>query len=306
MSDQIHTIGELSRLSGVPVRRIRFYSDKGLLPPTTRAMSGYRMYSEADLARLGIIVALRDAGATLDDIRKALTKNLALADVLRLRLQTLEAEIASRRRVAAALRAALRLSDPTPQDLRRLWTVTNFSQTEFRAAIERFYDQVADGANMDAAWKQQMIDAGTPTLPDDPTPEQIDAWTEFMAIVSDKAFIKEVRANMAQMWNEEFDPAAYAKASSTAFSRARIAIAAGFEPGSETGRSIAQEWLQNSARAMKRNPDQAFLTWQMDQYRKYHSRSVRYQELMAILQGNAADAAGVEWRWIHQAMEQCL
>ncbi|MEO5758364.1 MAG: MerR family transcriptional regulator, partial [Mesorhizobium sp.] len=124
MSDQIHTIGELSRLSGVSVRRLRFYSDRGLLPPTARAVSGYRMYSEADLARLGLILVLREAGVSLMEIKKILTRDLPLGDVLKLRLQTLEAEIVSRRRIAAALRAALRTPDPTPQDLRRLWTVT--------------------------------------------------------------------------------------------------------------------------------------------------------------------------------------
>ena len=31
MSDEMYTIGEISRLSGQPVRRIRFYSDRGLL-----------------------------------------------------------------------------------------------------------------------------------------------------------------------------------------------------------------------------------------------------------------------------------
>ncbi|WP_216361261.1 MerR family DNA-binding transcriptional regulator [Caulobacter mirabilis] len=48
MSEEMYTIGELSRLSGVSVRRLRFYSDKGLLPPATRTESGYRLYSEAD------------------------------------------------------------------------------------------------------------------------------------------------------------------------------------------------------------------------------------------------------------------
>lgn len=307
MSDQIRTIGELSRLSGISVRRLRFYSDKGLLPPTTRALSGYRMYSEADLARLGLILALRDAGVSLEDIKKILTRNLALGAVLKLRLQTLEAEILSRRRVAAALRAALRVPDPTPQDLRRLWTVTKFSQTEFRAAIERFYDHVAERANMDPAWKKQMVDAGTPDLPDDPTPEQIDAWTEIMTIVSDKAFIEEVSANMTQMWDGEFDPSAYAAAANATLERVRAAIGQGLEPRSAAGLSIARDWLESSARAMKRTPDEAFLEWQLQQYRKYHSRSARYQELMAILQGDdSSNPAGQEWRWIHEAMEQCL
>jgi DNA-binding transcriptional MerR regulator len=48
MNGTAYTIGELSGLSGVPVRRIRFYSDKGLLPPKARTATGYRVYSETD------------------------------------------------------------------------------------------------------------------------------------------------------------------------------------------------------------------------------------------------------------------
>lgn len=307
MSDRIYTIGELSRLSGVPVRRLRFYSDQGLLPPTARAESGYRLYVGEDLARLDLILALRDADVGLEDIRAILARKRSLGEVLKLRLQALEAEILARRRVAAALRAALRTAEPTHQDLRRLWTVTKLSQTEFRAAVARFYDQVADGARMDDDWRRQMIDAGTPPLPDDPTPTQVDAWTELMGILSDKDYIAEVRANMARMWNDQFDPAAYAAASEATFARVRAAIAKGLLPASSEGAAIARFWLESSARAMKAEPDHAFLDWQLEQYRKLQSRSIRYQELMAILQGGQpATAAGEEWRWIVQAMEHHL
>lgn len=39
-----YSIGELARLSGQSVRRIRFYSDKGLLPPMLRSASNYRLF----------------------------------------------------------------------------------------------------------------------------------------------------------------------------------------------------------------------------------------------------------------------
>lgn len=120
MNGRTYSIGELSALSGVTVRRIRFYSDKGLLPPAARTAAAYRVFSEADLARLDLIRALREAGLSLETIRKVLSRRLTLAGVLRMRLGTLEAEIASRRRIAAVLKATLRISDPTESDLRRL------------------------------------------------------------------------------------------------------------------------------------------------------------------------------------------
>ena len=38
MKQRTYGIGEASRLSGVSVRRLRFYADKGLLPPAITAL----------------------------------------------------------------------------------------------------------------------------------------------------------------------------------------------------------------------------------------------------------------------------
>ncbi|WP_448950743.1 MerR family transcriptional regulator [Labrys neptuniae] len=307
MSEKTYTIGELSKLSGVTVRRIRFYSDKRLLPPAARAESGYRVYSEADRARLDLILALRDAGVKLGDIARLLARRLGLADVLTLRLEAIEAEISAKRRIATALRATLKLTDPTPQDLRRLWTVTALSQSQFRTAIENFYDQVGTDAMMDPAWRAKMIEASTPELPDDPSPAQIDAWTELMGILTDKAYMEEMRASMQQLWKNGFDPAAYRVASDQTFAEVREAMVKGIAPKSDTGRAIAQTWLEASARAMNKQPDQAFFDWQLEQYRKHHARSRRYQELMAILRGDPpGNLAASEWGWIVEALSSRL
>ena len=303
MSAKAYTIGELSGLSGVPVRRIRFYSDRGLLPPKARTASGYRVYSETDLARLGLIRALRDAGVSLEIIRRTLSRRLTLTEVLRMRLGTLEAEIASRRRIAAVLRATLRTPEPTESDLRRFWTMTALSKAQLRAMIEGFVDQVADGLPMDDAWKTQVIDASTPELPDEPTPEQIDAWNEIVKMITDETSIAELRAEMASMWNDNIDPSAYAAASNEILAKARAAIEKGDQPISPTGTTIAREWLAIVAKAMKRDPDATFIAWA----RQHHARSSRYQELLAVLRGeDGKKSSGREWLWIHEAMKPLL
>lgn len=303
MRETTYTIGELSRLSGVSVRRLRFYSDEGLLLPTGRTDSGYRMYADADLARLDLILALREAGVSLDDIGKLLSRRLALGDVLRLRLDALEAEVRAKRRIANVLRTVLTDDDPTHLDLRRLWTVTSLSHTEVRAAITRFYDHATRDLQVDPSWRERMIEAATPDLPDHPTPAQIDAWTELQAMLADTSHVDAVKAGMTQMRDGTLDAAAYAAASDAAFARVREAIAAGQAPQSEAGHAIARDWLAQSAAAMKRTPDAAFLDWQLSQYRTHHARSARYQDLMAILRGDdATSQTGDVWRWIVDAM----
>jgi DNA-binding transcriptional MerR regulator len=57
-------IGELSRLTGLPVRTIRFWSDEGLVPPEGRTPAGYRLYGPDALVRLGLVRTLRGSCST--------------------------------------------------------------------------------------------------------------------------------------------------------------------------------------------------------------------------------------------------
>lgn len=65
------SVRDLAELAGTTVRTIHYYISEGLLPPavgTTRNAS----YSEAHLARLRLIAALRDEGLALAGIRQRL------------------------------------------------------------------------------------------------------------------------------------------------------------------------------------------------------------------------------------------
>lgn len=58
-------IGEISYRSNISVRMLRFYEAEGLLRPD-RSASGYRDYSDADLAQACHIRQLADAGLTVE------------------------------------------------------------------------------------------------------------------------------------------------------------------------------------------------------------------------------------------------
>jgi len=64
------TIGEAARRSGFTVKALRFYERRGLLPPSGRRPSGYRLYSELDLGRLAFIRQAKTLGLTLGEIRE--------------------------------------------------------------------------------------------------------------------------------------------------------------------------------------------------------------------------------------------
>ncbi|MDA8370692.1 MAG: MerR family transcriptional regulator [Nocardiopsaceae bacterium] len=61
-------IGELARAGNVTPRTIRHYEQLGLLRPSERAASGYRYYTEHELARLKKIGRLKELGLSLEEI----------------------------------------------------------------------------------------------------------------------------------------------------------------------------------------------------------------------------------------------
>ncbi|MGJ7037677.1 DNA-binding transcriptional MerR regulator [Shinella sp. BE166] len=302
MGAKFYTIGELARLSGQSVRRIRYYSDKGLLP-SDRSAGNYRIYSETDAARLDLIRALREAGVGLAAIGKLIGRRLSLAEVLQARLAILETEIAARRRMAAVLRATLRLPNPADADLRRFWTMANRSNKDMHALVERFVERIAEGAAMDEDWRHRMIETSVPDLPDDPTPDQIAAWTELADMLEDEDFARELKTEMAAFWTGAFDPAAYRDAALRTYEAAQAAIAKGISPQAAEAQVIAAPWLDDSARAMGREPDRTFLDWQFAQYEKQSSRMGRYRQLLAILRGEDDSVEPDRiWTWLNDAL----
>ncbi|MBP7914350.1 MAG: MerR family DNA-binding transcriptional regulator [Vitreoscilla sp.] len=60
-------ITELCREFGITLRTIRFYEDKGLLAP--RRVSGARVYTRRDRARLSLILRAKAIGSSLAEIK---------------------------------------------------------------------------------------------------------------------------------------------------------------------------------------------------------------------------------------------
>jgi len=66
------TIGELAKAAGVPSSTVRYYERQGLLRPSSRSASNYRLYSESELERLRFIRAAQATGFTLEDVTRLL------------------------------------------------------------------------------------------------------------------------------------------------------------------------------------------------------------------------------------------
>jgi DNA-binding transcriptional MerR regulator len=165
-------IGELAKRTGLTVRALHHYDAIGLLSPSARSDAGYRLYNEADLARLHRILALRRFGMALAEIGTTLIgPDLPLADLVERQIAMLDRQIAQ----ASVLRSRLarlrgQLDDgrqPDPADwLTTLEQMTMYDKYFTQEELEQLplYTQ-AD--KVEGEWQalvadvRQLIDAGT-------------------------------------------------------------------------------------------------------------------------------------------------
>ena len=97
-------IGELAARSGLTVRALHHYDSIGLLTPSARADSGYRLYSPDDVARQPQKHALRKLGMSLADIGTFLASpDAPFADIVAQQIEALNRQITQ----ATALREQL-------------------------------------------------------------------------------------------------------------------------------------------------------------------------------------------------------
>lgn len=61
-------VGEVARITGFPVQTLHYYERRGLVEPAARTESGYRLYGEEEVARLGFIKRAKSLGLKLEEI----------------------------------------------------------------------------------------------------------------------------------------------------------------------------------------------------------------------------------------------
>ncbi|MEB3961541.1 MerR family transcriptional regulator [Streptomyces kunmingensis] len=72
MSGEHMQIGEVAARTELSLRTIRHYEETGLVIPSARSQGGFRLYTEADVARLMVIRRMKPLGFTLDEMRDLL------------------------------------------------------------------------------------------------------------------------------------------------------------------------------------------------------------------------------------------
>lgn len=109
---KLMTIGQVARRIGVAATTLRYYEREGLVDPTNRSRSGYRLYDESAVERLEFIRAAQAVGFTLDDIHTLLELDDdvpcgEVQSLLERRIAEVDAKLSDLNRVRAALHNAL-------------------------------------------------------------------------------------------------------------------------------------------------------------------------------------------------------
>ena len=199
-TDGLFTIGALARRTGVTVKTIRFYSDTGIVPSTDRSPAGYRLYDITALARLDLVRTLRDLGLELAVIRQVLDREISVPEVAAAHADALEVQIRTLRLRRAVLRAVAKRGS-THEEMNLMHKLAKLSDEERRRLVNDFIDDTFGGLDANPDFVAMMRSA-MPELPDDPEPEQVDAWVELAELTQDPDFRAAVRRMAEHQANE--------------------------------------------------------------------------------------------------------
>jgi len=279
------TIGQLAERTGVTSRTIRFWSDAGLVPPAGRSAAGYRLYDAEAVARLDLVQTLRELGLGLEVVRAVLARATTVAQVAAAHVAVLDEQIRILRLRRAVLKTVATRGNTIEETL-LMHKLARLSAQERQQLIDDFVDGVFAGTDPAApgaglARRMRQLPA---ELPDDPTPEQVDAWIELAELIADPGFRERTRT-MAQAGQQPSQQAGQqagqqpgqpnAPDYQSVQDLAGQALAAGIAPGSPEGQSVLDRLVPASARPAILRQLETFTDVRVE----------RYWQLLGILNG---------------------
>lgn len=294
-SSNLYSIGQVAKLSSLPVQTIRYYSDIGVLPPSHVTEAGYRMYDSANIARLELIRTLRSLEFDLETIAKLLKGELTASKAVELHLQALELQFQSLKRQRTLLKAVQNKGKGVSLGyLNRMQALLKLTKLEREDFLAKQLERGLRGApRNEKIWQAAVLD-----LPEEMNEVQLEAWLELAELVSDESFTDILtrqresyeRATKGKPGNVDFQPI---------FDKIVKAIKAGRTPKDKTGQQLVELWIKANAKLMRRKVNPGFAKWLLEYYEKNSDpRMERYWQLIAVLKnwsGTSPQAEAVKW-----------
>jgi DNA-binding transcriptional MerR regulator len=283
----LYSIGELARRTDLSVRTIRFYSDSGVVAPTTRSPAGYRLYDLDALLRLELLRTLRELGMDLATIRRVLDREISVAEVAAAHADAMDVQIRVLRLRRSVLRAVAGYG-ADPEEIKLVHRLTQLSGEERRRLIDDFAEGTFGAADADPA-AAAMVRAATPDLPDDPSSEQVTAWVELAELIGDEDFRARMRRTaVRQATGRPLDIENEIGEELMEFTRQKAADAmdSGIDPLGDGGAPVIDDLVHRFAEVLARTPDAELRGWMARRFEEAHDPRVnRYWRLVWIVKG---------------------
>jgi DNA-binding transcriptional MerR regulator len=294
----LFTIGEVARRTGLSPRTVRFYSDAGLIPARDRSSAGHRLFDADAVARLELVRTLRTLDIDLPAIARILDQHAQLAAVAALHAEAMAIQIRTLQLRRSVLLAVAKHPDPIGA-ITVMTRLAQMSENQRQHLIDAFWDEMCDGMDLNSEAERRMR-AARPELPDNPSPEQVEAWIEFAELIEDPDFRAKVRT-MTSYHSQQRREASndmtvhteeQGRAIAEAVQLARDAVAEGIDPESQAAAALLADivpafgQLPSVSHVPDDNPDsdlRARLAERLEV--RTDERAERYSQLVEIISG---------------------
>ncbi|WP_086838809.1 MerR family transcriptional regulator [Amycolatopsis kentuckyensis] len=307
--ENLLTIGALAARTGLSVKRIRFYSDQGIVPATCHSPAGYRRYDVAALARLELVRTLRELDIDLATVRRVLAGETSLAEVAAAHAAALDVQIRALRLRRAVL-AAVANRESSPQEMDLMHKLVNLSDAERRRFVHDFIDDTFGGVDANLAMVE-LLRSSMPELPEDATPEQVGAWMELVELVQDTEFRAAVRRMAEYQAAQRADgdtTGLHHDLTETVREAVGRALAAGIAPDSEQAGGIVATLTARYAETFGKADDSRLEKWILERLEVAGDpRVTRYWQLVATIDDQPPfPDLGPVFTWFGQALRARL
>lgn len=311
---RLYPIGEVARLTGVPVKTIRYYADIDLLPPAHTTESRYRMFSAGEIWRLEVIRTLRSFEFGIEDIRRLLSGDLSIGQAIDVQLAAVDQQIDRLTRVQQILalaRQSADRADDSLQHLHELGTALSEGVTKRRELLAAKLRGILSDLSADAPPQENhFLQSLVQCLPEAMSAEQAAAWGELVALVNEPRFATALQGQLAPFvatGGQARDDLWQRDRHSGVVQRALAAREAGAPPDSAEVQTIVDEWLGLFAVALDRRNDAAFARWfadeaprlmpaEIEQFWALFNRVMGQATVMPEFDAQRLLLAGLRWR----------
>lgn len=293
-----YSIGRVAKLTGLPVKTIRYYAEIDLLPPARLTEAGYRQYTTREIWQLELIRTLRFAGFSLEEIGRILGGDLPVGDAIELQVKAIDSQIEHLTRVRSVLSAA---RDSTSDEeltgyLHDLGEAMHTGLAGRRRFLESWADRAIGGPDVPSDWRANVMRQFARDLPETLTPEQSAAWQELREIMSEPGVAESMRQDVEPFWEGvrggQVAAGSWYQGMEAIQQRAIEALHAGAGPDSERVQAIVRDWARLFAAFQGREADDDFMVgFAKIAPRFVNERSARITDLIEILRGNPAGEA---------------